>query len=79
MRRLLPVLALTLFAGGAFAHGCPGEMKAIDAKLATKPTLSAEQKAKVEQLRAEGETQHKAGNHDASMKALGEAKKLLSI
>ncbi len=79
MRKMLVTLTLAGASGLALAHGCPGEMKAIDAKLATNPQLGAEQKAKVEKLRAEGETQHKAGNHDASMKSLGEAKKILSI
>ncbi len=79
MRKLLVALALSSSTGLALAHGCPGEMKTIDAKLATSPALSAEQKAKVEKLRAEGEAQHKAGDHDASMKSLGEAKKILSI
>jgi hypothetical protein len=65
--------------GLALAHNCPNEMKAIDAKLATQPSLSADNAAKVKQLRAEGETQHKAGNHSASMQSLGEAKKLLGM
>jgi hypothetical protein len=34
---------------------------------------------KVRQLRADGEKFHKEGKHDDSMKALGEAKKLLGI
>ena len=35
------VCALALFAAGAaWAHNCPNEMKAIDAKLSTKPALS---------------------------------------
>lgn len=79
MRKLLVTLTLATASGLALAHGCPGEMKAIDAKLATSPQLSAEQKAKVSKLRTDGETQHKAGDHDASMKSLGEAKKILSI
>jgi hypothetical protein len=33
----------------------------------------------VTKLRAEGEAAHKAGKHDQSMAALGEAKKLLGI
>lgn len=78
MKRLLIPLLLA-FSGAAFAHNCPNEMKAIDAKLATSPKLSEGDAAKVKQLRAEGETAHKAGKHDASMKALGEAKKLLGI
>jgi hypothetical protein len=72
-------LALALAAGTAFAHNCPNEMKAIDAKLATSPKLSEADAAKVKQLRAEGETAHKAGKHDDAMKALGDAKKILGI
>lgn len=72
-------LALLLASGTALAHNCPNEMKTIDAKLATKPGLSAEDAAKVAKLRADGEAQHKAGKHDDSMKSLGEAKKLLGI
>jgi hypothetical protein len=34
---------------------------------------------KVKSLRAEGEKMHKEGKHDASMKALGDAKKLLGL
>jgi len=34
---------------------------------------------KAQSLREEGEKQHKAGNHGESMKALGEAKKILGI
>lgn len=78
MNKLLP-LVLALAAGTAFAHGCPNEMKAIDAKLATSPKLSEADLAKVKSLRSEGEAAHKAGKHDDSMKALGEAKKILGI
>jgi outer membrane murein-binding lipoprotein Lpp len=79
MKKSLIMVTLAAACGLAFAHGCPNEMKAIDAKLATNPTLSAADLAKVKQLRADGEAAHKAGKHDDSMKALGEAKKLLGI
>ena len=82
MRSLKQVIvgtAMIVASGLAFAHNCPNEMKAIDAKLATKPTLSASDATKVAQLRADGEAQHKAGKHDDSMKSLGEAKKILGI
>jgi hypothetical protein len=79
MRKLLLCTALAAATGLAFAHNCPNEMKAIDAKLATQPKLSEADAAKVKQLRAEGEAAHKAGKHDESMKALGEAKKILAI
>jgi hypothetical protein len=79
MKKLLIAAVLASSAGLALAHNCPNEMKAIDAKLATNPQLSDANAAKVKQLRAEGEMQHKAGKHDDSMKSLGEAKKILGI
>ncbi|HSV79854.1 MAG TPA: hypothetical protein VLK85_11725 [Ramlibacter sp.] len=79
MRRSLVLLAGFALAGAAWAHNCPNEMKAIDAKLATKPALSKDAADKVTKLRASGDEHHKAGRHDASMKDLGEAKKLLGI
>jgi hypothetical protein len=80
MKKLLTVAAaLALASGAALAHNCPNEMKAIDAKLATNPKLAAADMEKVRKLRADGEAAHKAGKHDDSMKALGEAKKLLGI
>jgi hypothetical protein len=74
------VAAAALFAAGAaWAHNCPNEMKAIDAKLATKPSMSKADMDKVTALRASGEAHHKAGKHTESMKDLGEAKKLLGL
>ena len=79
MRATLLLAASALLATSAWAHNCPNEMKAIDAKLATKPQLSKEVSEKVTKLRASGEEHHKAGKHAESMKDLGEAKKLLGI
>lgn len=81
MRKALAMVAglALLGAGAAWANNCPNEIKAIDAKLATKPALSKDVLDQVAKLRAEGDTQHKAGKHAESMKALGEAKKLLGI
>jgi hypothetical protein len=79
MKQLVALLTLSAAAGLAFAHGCPGEMKAIDAKLATSPKLSDADMAKVKKLRADGEAAHAAGKHDESMKLLGEAKKMLAM
>ena len=79
MKKILLPLALAFAAGSALAHNCPNEMKAIDAKLAAGTKLSDADLAKVKALRADGETAHKAGKHDDSMKALGEAKKLLGV
>jgi hypothetical protein len=79
MKRLLIAAVLAAGAGLALAHNCPNEIKAIDAKMATNPKLSDADAAKVKQLRADGETQHKAGNHADSMRSLGDAKKMLGI
>jgi len=70
--------SLALITSMAFAHNCPNEMKAIDAKM-TSGKLSETDLAKVKALREDGEKFHKAGKHDESMKALGEAKKMLGI
>lgn len=72
-------LALALVSTMAFANRCPEDMKAIDAKLATKPTLAAPDQTKVKSLRADGEKFHKEGKHADSMKALAEARKILAI
>jgi hypothetical protein len=77
MKKLL-IAAVALASAAAFAHNCPNEMKAIDAKMSTAKLADADM-AKVKALRADGEAMHKAGKHDDSMKALGEAKKMLGI
>jgi hypothetical protein len=79
MRKLLLCAALVAATGTAFAFSCPDQMKAIDAKLATKPKLSDADAAKVKQLRADGAKLHDAGKHDESLKALEDAKKVLGI
>jgi len=81
MRKLFSVLTalFLLTAGAAWANQCPTMMKAIDDKLAAKPTLSKDVSDKVTKLRADGEAAHKAGKHADAEKALGEAKKLLGI
>ncbi len=79
MKKLLLILSLSFAATGAFANGCPKEMKAIDDKLAMNPKLAAADMTKVKSLRADGEKWHKEGKHTESMKALGDAKKLLGL
>jgi hypothetical protein len=76
---LVVSLALMGASGIALASHCPQDMKAIDEKLATKPTLSGDEAAKVKKLRADGEALHKAGKHTESEKALGDARKILGI
>jgi len=78
MKNLLAVLLFSV-SSLALAHNCPNEMKAIDAKLGDASGISADNMAKIKSLRADGEKLHKEGKHDESMKALGEAKKLLGI
>ncbi len=65
-----------LMAGSAMAHGCPGEMKAIDARLSNAKLTEAQMK-QVKELRSKGEQLHKDGKHTESMAALAEAKKLI--
>ena len=77
--KFLVTLPALLLASVAWAHNCPNEMKAIDAKLATNPQMSMADMDKVKMLRAQGETLHKEGKHTESMKALGDAKKMLGL
>ncbi|WP_244857193.1 hypothetical protein [Aromatoleum bremense] len=72
------LLAMAL-SGSAFAFHCPAEMKKIDEALAKNPMLTAEQMTEVKQLRAEGETLHKAGKHQEALDTLEKAKKILKI
>ncbi len=77
MKKLIAI-ALLSAAPLVLAHNCPNEMKAIDAAL-TSTKLAGTDLDKVKSLRAEGEKAHKEGKHADSMKALGEAKKMLGI
>ena len=79
MQKYFIIIALAFgFATPAFASQCPKDMAAIDAAMPT-AKLSDANKAKVMELRKTGETQHKAGNHAASVKTLAEAKMTLGI
>lgn len=79
MKKLVLLVSLSFMAAASYAHNCPNEMKAIDAKLGTSPKLATTDMTKVKALRADGEKFHKEGKHTESMKALGDAKKLLGI
>lgn len=80
LRKTLIAALLTLAtASPALAFHCPADMAKIDAKLAQNPPLSAEQKAEVTGLRAEGEALHNAGKHAEAVKVLAEAMRLLGI
>ena len=78
MKKLALMASLMVSSSLAMAHGCPGEMKAIDAKQPA-AKLSDAQMSKVKELRAKGEQLHKDGKHTESMAALAEAKKLLGL
>ena len=78
MKQLVLGSMMMFFAAMASAHGCPVDMRAIDAKVPT-ANLSAADMSKVKALREEGEKLHKEGKHTESMKALAEAKKLLGV
>lgn len=78
MKILVTTAFLALLAGPALAFHCPADMAAIDAALET-ATLSDEDLARVKELRAMGQAEHEAGNHQASVDALAEAKALLKI
>lgn len=80
MKRMLPLAAALLFASGAaFAFHCPKDMKEIDDALAKKPKLSDAQMKEVKTLRAKGETEHKAGQHQAAVDDLAKAKQILGL
>jgi hypothetical protein len=78
VRTIVAAVTLALASSTAFASSCPKEMKAIDAALPG-AKVSAAQMTEVKNLRADGETLHKAGKHAESMEALGKAKKILGI
>jgi hypothetical protein len=79
VKKFVVAAALALASASALAAHCPMDMKQIDAALAEKPQLSAEQLAEVKKYRAEGESLHKAGKHQESVETLGKAKAILGI
>jgi len=79
LRTLIAAVALAAASVTAFANHCPMDMKAIDAALAKKPSLTTQQLADVKKYRAEGEALHKAGKHQESVDTLAKAMKILGI
>lgn len=78
LRTALIALTLLVFPASALAHSCPGLMAEIDAALPASSLTDAELQ-EVRELRARGEEQHEAGDHDASVATLEEAKDKLGI
>lgn len=79
MKHLAAFAIALLITTPAFAHHCPADMAAIDAALAANPQITAEQLAEAQTLRADGQTQHEAGDHDASVATLAKAMQILGI
>ncbi len=78
MTRFIALLAFIALASPAVAFQCPADMAEIDAALLT-ASLTDEQLAAVQELRTTGEAEHAAGNHQASVDALAEAKAILGL
>lgn len=74
---LIAGLAMGL-SGPAMAASCPMDMAKIDKAMQT-AQLSDTDKAKVQELRKQGEDQHNAGKHDESVKTLDQAKQMMGI
>lgn len=78
MRTIVAFAFMLAVAGPAYAFQCPADMAAIDAALET-AQLGDDDRARVEELRAQGEELHEAGQHQQSVDALAEAKTILGI
>ncbi len=79
MKHLTIAAALCLFAAPAFAGQCPTDIAAIDAALAAGTDLTDEQVVQVQAWRDEGQQLHDAGDHDASVETLAQAKEMLGL
>lgn len=79
LRLLAAASVAVLISTPAFAFHCPVDIAAIDEALAQDPALTAEQRAEVEELRAEGEDLHDGGDHGGAIAALHRAMEILGI
>lgn len=76
-RSLLAAVFVVAVSMPALAFHCPADVKAIDAALGKSTSLSAAQKADVKTLRDQGETQHKAGQHQEAVNTLSKAMRMI--
>ena len=77
IKRIVLASALAIaFATPALAGHCPADVKAIDNALA-KMSIPAAQMSEVKALRDQGDAEHKAGNHGASVNTLAKAMRLI--
>lgn len=79
MRRILLLIAAAVVSTPLWAMHCLMDMAKIDDQLATNPPSDPAILTRVKELRAEGEKLHKAGEHEQSLEALGEAQELLGM
>lgn len=82
MHKILPALALMLFATAAWAGTCPVLMSDIDEALQNETRvaqLSDDELERVRELRQQGEEYHQAGDHAQSEDALNEARNMLGL
>ena len=77
MHRIAIFLTAALLSFPLWASQCPEDMAKIDAMLESNPPSDPAVLAQVKELRAQGEEQHKAGDHSESVKTLEEAMQLL--
>lgn len=77
MHRIAVFLTAVLMSSALWASQCPQDMAKIDAMLESNPPDDPAVLAQVKELRAQGEEQHKSGNHSQSMQTLEEAMQLL--
>ena len=77
IKRIVLASALAIaFATPALAGHCPADVKAIDNALA-KMSVPKAQMSEVKALRDQGDAEHKAGQHGASVKTLAQAMRLI--
>ena len=79
LKSILLSAVLSLAALPAFAFHCPKDMQKIDAALAANPNLTQQQLQDVRELRSQGETYHRAGDHRQSVEVLARAMRILQI
>jgi hypothetical protein len=77
-KTLFAAATLALLAGPAFADNFTDDAAKVDAAMQT-AQISAADKAKVMDLRAKSEEQHKAGDDAAAVATLEQAKQILGI
>jgi hypothetical protein len=79
VRTIIAAAVVALLSAPAMAGQCPVDIGKIDAALATDMSLSDTDKAKVMELRNEGESLHSSGSHGDSVATLAKAKAILGI